>query len=329
MVNESAAYNPLKQDSKHLTLSIEQPQPICQVARALSSPVRVAMMNALNRKGMNVNELAEALALPISTAAAHVRTLEEAGLIAVEILPGAHGSMKLCHRRIDTVAVTLVPPVYDYTSITTIDLPIGSYCMASQVRPSCGLVNSHTLIGEMDNPRSFFLPERNTAQLLWFRHGCLEYRFALLNPQPMHIEWIEVSFEACSEAPGYRDPWKSDIRVYLNDALLGKWISPADFGGRRGHLTPGWWPDLSTQYGLLKTWRVTDSGTFLERTHASDTTLSDVAVQKRDYISLRIEAPLDAELAGGLNLFGEAFGDHPQAIRVRFGYRMHTSDPSK
>ena len=68
----------IQDDSKHISLSLSQIERLCPVAKALSSPVRVKMIELLAVRPMNVNELAEALDLPVSTAALGVRQLEEA-----------------------------------------------------------------------------------------------------------------------------------------------------------------------------------------------------------------------------------------------------------
>ena len=100
-------------ESKHISFSLSQIERLCQVAKALSSPLRVKMIGLLASRSMNVNELAEALSMPVSTAALNVRQLEEAGLISTEIQPGIRGAMKLCSRRIDSVSLHLVPETQD------------------------------------------------------------------------------------------------------------------------------------------------------------------------------------------------------------------------
>lgn len=309
---------------KHVELSIDRPEPLCKIARALSSPVRIQIMQALGKRSMNVGELAELLDVPMSTTALAVKTLEEAGIITSEPQPGARGSMKLCSRKLDTIAVTLVPVSEMHTSILTLQMPIGGYSIADGITATCGLANENTYIGDMDNPTSFYVPDRFGAQLIWFRHGALEYRFAFPKIDAMEIDWLEISFEACSEAPMYRDPWKSDIAVSVNGKRIGVWTSPCDCGGRRGKLTPAWWSDLSTQYGFFKTWRVDADGSRLENVRISDVCLDDLCLHGQNYISVRIEVPEDAENVGGINLFGEHFGDYEQPLVLRVGYHMQS-----
>ena len=79
---------PFSDESRHISLSLSELERLCPIAKALSSPMRVRMIALLSTRSMNVNELAEALELPVSTAALNVRQLEEAGLINAEIQPG-------------------------------------------------------------------------------------------------------------------------------------------------------------------------------------------------------------------------------------------------
>jgi predicted transcriptional regulator len=136
------------------------------------------------------------------------------------------------------------------------------------------------------------------------------------------VKWLEISFEACSEAPMYRDPWKSDIEVAVNGKPIGIWVSPSDNGGRRGLLNPPWWSDTSTQYGFLKTWRIDQSGTYLENVPVSAVTIMDLNLNTQPYIAVRIGVSAQAEHVGGMNLFGKGFGDYEQDLVMRVGYAM-------
>lgn len=311
---------------KHIDLTLSKPDQLYRLARALASPVRLRMLQVLGQNNLNVGELAQALDIPMSTAALAVKTLEEAGLIATEAQPGARGSMKLCSRRMDSIAINLQPEDEQRPSTLVMQIPIGGYSSAHGIKATCGLAGESALIGEMDNPSAFYMPDRFGAQLIWFRQGALEYRFAHVQMHAIDVDWLEVSFEACSEAPMYRDPWKSDITVSINGKRLGTWTCPCDCGGRSGRLTPEWWPALSTQFGFLKTWRVTHEGSYLENQRIGDTTIEDLAIHGQKYISVTIEVAPDAKNAGGINLFGERFGDHPQSLMLCLGYHMRQEE---
>ncbi len=307
---------------KHAELSIVRPEALQQIAHALSSPVRLEIMRVLGGKCMNVGEIAAALDLPMSTAALNVKILEEAGIINTQNQPGVRGSMKVCSRRLDTINISLDPPWEQADTCLSMTMPIGCYSIAEDIEPTCGLAGETNVIGEMDYPMSFYEPDRFRAQLIWFRRGFLEYRFAVAKMGMIIPDWLEISFEACSEAPLYRDPWKSDIALEINGIRVGVWTCPSDCGGRRGALTPEWWSDLNTQFGFLKTWRVDATGATLDKEPVSGVTLEQLQLQKNPYISVRIGVPADAANVGGLNLFGEKFGDFAQTLTLRLGYHM-------
>lgn len=316
---------PNRSGNKHLSLQIGDANQLSSVCKALSSPVRISIIRKLNEKCFNVNELAIELGIPPSTAALNVKILEDAGLITTETQPSLHGVMKISNRHIDSIHINLVPYSHNDEATLELNMPIGGYSLAGGIKPTCGMASEYAGIGEDDNPYVIYHTQRFQAQILWFRQGFVEYHFSVLNIKDIDIHWLQLSFEACSEAPMYRDPWKSDIAVTINGKRLGIWVSPCDCGGRRGKLNPSWWGDVCTQYGFLKTWRVNDKGSYLENMYLSNVTIDQLKLNESDYISVRIEVPEDAENVGGLNLFGDKFGDYQQAIVMRIGYCMKSS----
>ncbi len=316
--------------TKHMRLSIDDPERLCQVTRALSNPVRLQILKLLGKKSMqSVNDLAAAINEPVSTVALAIRILEEAGLINTESMPGIRGMLKLSSRKIDSLSVDLLPLEEHKGNVLSIHMPVGGYSRVGRIKPTCGLAGHNAMIGEDDNTRTFYHHDRFSAQLLWFRQGFVEYMFSVLKIEDIEVDWVELSFEACSEAPMYRDPWKSDIRVSINGKVLGTWTSPCDCGEHRGRLNPPWWSDLSTQHGFLKTWRVDNRGSYLDNMYISATTLEELHLFAQDAITVRIEVPEDAENVGGINLFGQQFGDFPQDIVLQVGYHMKELNTTK
>lgn len=309
-----------KPESKSLALSVVDYRESSEVMKALASPDRLRIVALLGAGSLNVQQIALATELPLSTVAAHIRLLEDAGILMSESVPGIRGSMKLCSRRLDRVNMDLLVPSQSAYSVISLRMPLGGYSRVIDIIPTCGLVKDNAIIGEYDNPSAFYLPDRFDAQLLWFRSGFVEYRFGLLSMKQLEIKYIELSFEACSEAPMYRSPWKSDISIYINDVLAGIWVSPADFGGRRGLLNPEWWSDVMTQYGLLCTLRVDHNGSFIDNSNVSDVKISDLRIANHDCITMRIGIDKNAEHIGGMNLFGDRFGDFNQALVLRLAY---------
>jgi predicted transcriptional regulator len=289
-------------------------------ARALASEVRVDILKLLCKETLKVNEIADRLNIPASTAALNVKVLEEAGLIHCDLQPGIRGSMKVCYKQVEELKILLdYDETRDKNGTEIISMPIGNY-VDYKVTPTCGIVNEKAHIDDEDEPRCFYNPSRITAKLIWFGAGYVEYRFPNAAIQNRRVKKAELSAELCSESADYDLNCKSDITVWINGVDAGTWSSPSDFGGRRGKLNPDWWPDKNTQYGNLKTWRLTEQGTFIDKQMISDSPVSDYCLADNPYISVRIGIKEDAKNVGGVNIFGDSFGDYPQNIILKLEY---------
>ena len=291
-----------------------------RVFKALDSINRIRIVRYLSDKVASVSEIASALEIPLSTVALHIDTLVEAGLIRTEFEPASRGLQKVCVRMYDKIVIEL--PVTETPTEQAVEqsMPIGAF-VDCQVTPTCGLLSEEGIIGLLDDPASFYEPERLNAHLLWFHQGYVEYRFPNRVPAATHPESLHLSMEICSEAPHYNLDWPSDITLWINEVEVGTWISPADFGGERGRLTPEWWTERNTQYGLLKFWNVNETGSQVDGMTISNVKISDLKLNQARFISVRLGVKPDAEHVGGLNLFGNRFGNYPQDIVLRIGYR--------
>ncbi|WP_212959582.1 ArsR/SmtB family transcription factor [Cohnella xylanilytica] len=307
-----------------LELSFNDPDKLVLVSHALSTRSRVDILRLLSSRKMNVVEIAEALQLPVSTVANNVKVLEAAKLINTELLPASRGAMKVCSRNYDDIHIGFnlekaVPK--GAVRVYEMEMPIGHYSDC-EVHPTCGMANADGMIIREDEPASFYHPKRVGAQIIWFRKGYIEYLLPLELPPNARVESLELSMEMCSEAPNYDNNWPSDISVWVNGAEIGTWTSPGDFGDRRGKLNPPWWLDWTTQYGLLKTWRVDEEKTTLDMNKVSDVKLSDLKLTHRPNVRLRIGVKEGAIHQGGVNLFGRQFGDHEQDIVMKVHYSV-------
>lgn len=291
-----------------------------RVLKALDSLNRVRILRYLSDRNASVNDIAAALELPTSTAALHVETLEEAGLIRAELEPASRGLRKVCARMYDRVVLDL--PVVEAPREQAVEMtvPIGAF-VDCQVTPTCGLLSASGIIGMLDDPASFYESNRMDAQLLWFHQGYIEYRFPNRLPAGALPESLRLSMEICSEAPLYNSDWPSDITVWINGVEVGTWTSPADFGGEPGRLTPEWWTPRNTQFGLLKVWHVNERDSEVDGMRISGVTIRDLDLAKQPFIAVRMGVKADAEHVGGLNLFGSRFGNYPQDLILRIGYR--------
>ena len=293
---------------------------IYPVAHALSSELRLQIIHTLGNRSMNVNELAQTLDVPLSTLSMNVAVLEKVGLIGSETQAGVRGTMKLCSRLTDLLAVSLVAQEQRPHFVDQMVMPIGCFSEVGDIKPTCGLASREGFIGIQDNPLAFYLPDRFSAQLIWMRQGYLEYRFPTMPLKGILLEAVEISFEACSEAINYRPEWPSDISLFINGVKVGSWLSPGDFGGRRGLLNPEWWSDGSTQFGHLVTWRIDGTGSFLGHMRVSDVRLEQLNIQAGDHFTMRLGVEPDAPHVGGMNLFGRGFGDYQQDIVIRYAH---------
>lgn len=290
------------------------------VTKALGSETRLEILRYLSTHTCSVLEIAEALDLPPSTANLHINVLEKAGLIKTDLRPATRGLQKVCARLYDRIVIQLPADVEREQTTVEVPMPIGAY-VDVEVVPTCGLVGEWGIIGHLDDPGAFYEPERIHVQLLWFRRGYVEYRFPNRLPPNVVLDDIEVSFEVCSEAPLHHADWPSDITVWIGGVEIGTWTSPADFGGERGALTPDWWETHNSQYGLLKVWKVTRTGSFVDGIQVSKTTLNNLLLKPGDPIPVRIGIKEDARNIGGMNLFGGKFGNYPQDVVLRQHYK--------
>ena len=288
--------------------------------KALASEPRLRILEHLAHQLCNLTELATALEMNLATVTMHVNILEEAGLIVCEYKPGERGTQRVCGCLFDWINLHMVRRrEAEVGKLLEVPFRVGSY-NDFQVTPTCGLVSESGLIGFLDDPASFYEPERHSAELLWFHSGYVEYRCPNRLPSSAVVESLDVSMEVCSEAPTHHLEWLSDITVWINGVELGSWTSPSDFGGVRGKLTPDWQRDADTQYGLLKVWQVTEAGSQVDGLEVSDVNLTDLKLLSHPFISLRIGVKPDARHVGGVNLFGAKFGNYPQDILLRLRY---------
>ncbi len=307
--------------SRYMHLSIYDEDRIDRIMAAMASKVRRDILRLVNRNSYSVSEIARLLDIPTSTAAFHVNHLQAADLVHVQTKSALHGASKIISRKLDEINISYVPDFdSDQVMTTVMDIPIGSF-MDCRALPSCGMATEENIIEMDDMPSVFYSPARFGAQIIWFSAGFLEYRipnFVLRNKETVGLSF---SLELCSEAPNYRNEWESDITFWVNGKEVCTWVSPGDFGGHRGQLNPEWWSDSSTQFGLLKTVRVNNRGTYLDEHEASNVTIDDLHIDQGEYFTLRIGIKPDAVNVGGMNLFGEKFGNYQQNIIVKLSYK--------
>jgi len=309
---------PSHSEGRILRVNADNPE-TAAVLKALASEPRQRILRLLRDRVYNVSEIAEALGLPLSTATLHINSLEEAGLLNTELQPAVRGLQKICARAYDVVVIELPRGEVPEQQLVEISMPVGAY-VDCQVTPTCGLASETGIIGLFDDPASFYEPDRVQAQLLWFHYGYVEYRFPNRLPPRVALESLHFALEICSEAPLHHADWPSDITLWINGIEIGTWTSPADFGGQHGVLTPAWWEDWNSQYGLLKVWQVNGGGSMIDGVRISDVRLEDLHIVGNPFISVRIGVKPEAQHVGGINIFGRRFGNYPQDLVLRLRY---------
>lgn len=287
--------------------------------KALASEVRIEIIRILQESPeMSMNELAGRLNITNGALTAHVKRLEECGVLRILSESTGHGNLKKCSVALDKILIELDGEEKG-EQIYEASIKVGHFTDC-QVWPTCGLANRKELIGEVDDVRYFAHPDRFDADILWFTKGYVEYAVPNFIPTRQRIDQITISAELGSEAPGVNSVWPSDISFSLNGQLLGKWTAPGDFGDVRGLLTPDWWYAGLNQYGLLKMLTVNHKGTFIDGTQISDVTVDELKLDYRSQIRLRLAVDEEAGRAGGLTIFGKNFGNYNQDIEVKMSY---------
>lgn len=304
------------------SILIIDPRQDVSVLKGLASEVRLRILEILADGPKNVNEITAALELPQSTVSTNIMMLQDAGIIRTESIKGRKGTQKVCRAIYSEMIVRFRGSVKDAPADDAIEveMPVGLYTHYNVSAP-CGLCTSEGIIGYLDVPSAFLDPARIKAGLLWFEKGFVEYKFpnnSLYKDKALRS--LEVSAELSSETPGTNRNWLSDITLWVNDAKIGSWTSPGDYGDRRGKLTPLWWKLEGSQYGLLKNWRVTEEGAFIDGVRISDVRLSELKIASHHSIKVKFGVEEDAAHPGGINIFGRGFGNHDQDIVLRLRF---------
>ena len=304
-------------------MELKDEEQIIEVFKALASESRMKIIEVLQNEDMNLNQISEFIDMPASSVTVNIKKLEKSGLIETEYKPGIHGSQKICSLNYDKILINLPGnrELKDKNLIET-SMPIGNY-KDFDVSPTCGLASEKAVIGELDDVKSFLHPEHTQAQILWFGKGYVKYVFPNNLPNNSQAAKLELSMEICSETSDYNEDWPSDISIWINGVEIGVWTSPGDFGEKRGILNPDWWYFDQTHHGLLKIWKVTEEGTYIDGNKISDITLKDIDIEKEDSIEVKIGVKEDARNVGGVNLFGKKFGNYRQNIMLRYRYNFN------
>ncbi|MBQ3572849.1 MAG: ArsR family transcriptional regulator [Clostridia bacterium] len=310
---------------KNLKLKLsskEDHEKIFKISRALASKERLEILTLLINKSMNIGEIARKLKLPKSSVSNHISIMEDAEILYVSTQQGNKRHLKMCSKQLNEFLI-------DFAEADTeskqqgfsMEIPVGLFSEANISAP-CGMYvpaekNSNHIDAKLaaDNPNLFFDPRRAQAELLWFTDGYISYSVPN-NFFNTTLSKLELSFELCSEIVYHKIDWPSDITLKINDIEATTFLSPGDFGGRKGKFSPHGWGIDGTQYGLLYKLVIDDSGVYLNNVLVNKKTLKDFSVVSNNNVKITFGVDKDAVHRGGLNLFGRGFGDYEQSITL-------------
>ncbi len=300
---------------KRRMMLIQLPQDV-KAVKGLASEARLRILEILRRGDRNVNEIAREMGMPQSTVATNIMVLEEARLIETRNVKALKGTQKVCASLYDEFVIEFAEP-QRINDIIEVEMPIGLF-IDYKVSPPCGMCSPEKIVGFLDTPASFLDPERVKAGLLWFEKGYVVYQFpnnALY--QEKRVRRLEVTAELSSETPGTNPHWRSDITLWVNGVEIGTWISPGDFGDKRGTYTPEWWKLEGSQYGLQKVWSVSEAGSYIDGVQVSPVSIDDLKLSDHHSIKVKLGIRDDAQNVGGMNIFGKGFGNYDQDLVLR------------
>ncbi len=233
--------------AKNMQYDMESEENIVLLGKALASKERLEILKLLHEKNRIIGEIAKELHLPVSSTAFHLKLLEEADLIRIEQQTGTRGNTKLCISNVGRISIDLIKRNTEIREIFSTEMPVGAYS-SCLVTPTCGLCSREGQIGHDDAEYCFYFPERMHAGMVWSSSGYLEYKFANGVPKNRKAEKVSFSMEVCSEAPGYKEDWKSDITVWINGIDCGTFTSPGDFEWQSTKTTATSFEDMMSKF---------------------------------------------------------------------------------
>jgi len=220
------------------------------------------------------------------------------------------------------------------TNLISVAIPIGAY-FEKVIHPPCGFI-THDEVLPFDDPKVFDNPKHYLAQLIWFGgEGFLEYKIKNPLPPETQIKTLTLFLEVCAEAQNYDLNRLTDLSIYINGEKIASYSIKGDFGGKRGkYAIPEWWPLNNTQYGRPITIEVRDDGVYIADNYdewisgnilrLTYQKVSDIDIKNldlhQDSLTLRIAVDKNAEHRGGMNLFGEKFGNYAKTITLGLEY---------
>lgn len=290
------------------------------IGNALASPIRVAILSQLKTSQMSVSELAKLNYVSVSSILFHLDLLKKANLVNIVTIETNRGPKRIVNRSCFNINIDLFVENIKAKDTKKYfeSMPVGCFTNANFGRKS-GFVTNKEAIGLYgDGP---FIPQRFDAQIVYTNYGFVEYSFNNGKIRDKKVKEVSFTLEICSEAPYYNNDFKSDIVFSINGIELLTYTSPGDFGGRNGKYSPDFLSINSSQYGILKTILIDETGIYLDNTLINNNlNISNLNIEKGNCIKFKVESKKDAKNLGGFNIFGKNAGDYPHDIEMVIVY---------
>ena len=303
---------------------------VTKIIKALSSDVRVKILELIEDEELNIQSLVEKLDLGKTTVLTHVNILEEAGFITTRYVRGSVGNQKICTKIYDRLIYNFSPHKKgpDKPNFFEISTNIGNY-FDFEIYPPCGLASKNNVIKKWDDPSVFYDTERVKTSNLWCAFGFVEYKIPIHDSYKIqNIFKIEITLEVSAQSdvdwhkelslPNYLTKEDitdgiSDVSFWINDIEIGA-VTVKDYSkGSGGKYTPTWWKGAN--YGRLITITIDANGTFIDDEQQSTKKIDKYNITNS--IRLRVGNKKDAKNISGFHIFGSDFGNYPNDIVLK------------
>ncbi len=299
-------------------MDLQHEEKIIKITKALSHPIRIAILRQLIVTPHTITELAELNNITNATVIFHLQILEDSTLIYSKVKPNKKGKTLMFFINFYNLHIFADYKDTSKTAMHTQSVGVGDYIEANFNKYMRIATNTESHIFENNDA---FNSVRYSAQLLCADNGSFTYAFSNRFAKNNKIKRLEFSLEICSESPYYRNDWKSEISFAINGIEVATYLSPGDFGGIKGRLNPEWWNDKFTQYGLLVIIEITEDGVFLNGEKTSNCeNINTLNIELNNKIDFSVYTKENSKYAGGFNLFGKGFGNYEQDIVMKALY---------
>lgn len=291
---------------------------LAAIGKALSSPVRLEIIKKLQEKKCNYSELARMFDLPVGTVAFHINVLAQAGLVSVGNMPEHKGHIRWCSYSLPYIMLIMRDDgKKSAEKEREYNINVGDYVLFEPIN-EWGLGDAQGQITGKSDRGFIYADERKRAQILWCDGGKVVYPVPPTLFDGENIKEVRISLEISSNTMGYSNYYPSDITYSVDGVELCTDMSIGDYGDRYGLYMPKTWHSESTKYGVLKVISVKRNGVYVNEKLVNKkidvSFFSELA--GRNTVLFGVENKPDCAHPGGFNLFGEKFGDYPQAIKI-------------